>query len=80
MVFVTAMALGVAAGFHRSAFVIAFVAMLIGMDFALAALTSAGGASFYNLALAVAGYNAGLIELVVFAYLSSIAKARRVTA
>lgn len=76
VIFFTAMALGVSAGLLRSAFVVALVAMLIGLDFALAAVLAGGPVPFASLGYAIAGYNAGLIELVFGAYLLARRRAR----
>lgn len=63
MIFFTAMAMGVAAGMLRSAFCIAFVAVLIAAAFFAAMLGSEEPVSYTKLAMAVAGYNAGLLNL-----------------
>lgn len=65
MIFITSMALGLTAGFSRSAFTIAGVAVLIVAMFALATVLSPGPLVLSNLLIAGAGYNIGLIELVV---------------
>lgn len=65
MIFATAMAIGVLAGTMRSAFSIAMIAVLIGATFVAAALISSGPVSWLSLCLAVAGYNAGLINLII---------------
>lgn len=65
MLFLTATALGVCAGMMRSAFSIAFVAFLIVVTFVVATIFSTGPASYLNLAIAILGYNAGLIQLVI---------------
>lgn len=61
MIILTAAALGVSAGQMRSAGVIALVAALIGMTFALAAITSPGPVSIVAFVYAVLGYNGGLM-------------------
>lgn len=68
MVFVTAMTIGIAAASMRSALAIALVAVLIGATFALAAFLSTGPISFSPLLIAIAGYNVGLLDLVVALY------------
>ena len=61
MIFATAMMIAIAAGLTRSAVGMALAAVLIGFTFALAAAVSPGPASWLSLALAYAGFNAGLI-------------------
>jgi hypothetical protein len=65
VIFATAMAIGFLAGTMRSAFAIAMIAILIGTAFTAAAVTSSGPVSFLPLLLAVAGYNVGLVNLVI---------------
>lgn len=67
MIILTAAALGLVAGLTRSAFSIAFVAALIAVTFAAAALVSAGPVSalFY----AIIGYNSGLVGYGATLYL-----------
>jgi hypothetical protein len=48
----------------RSAFSIAFIAVMITVTFALATAASPGPASYFNLLIAVLGYNAGLITFL----------------
>lgn len=64
MIFLTASLLGLVAGMTRSAFSIAFVAVLMLAAFALATLLSAGPGHYLNLLSAVLGYNVGLISLI----------------
>lgn len=64
MIFMTAMAIGVAAGLMRSAFSVALIAALIGLSYAGAWLVSPGPVPVMSLLEAVAGYNGGLISLV----------------
>lgn len=61
---VTSMILGLAAGLTRSGLTIAAVAILIAGTFAAATIAS-GAPVFTHLFLAVAGYNLGLLELVL---------------
>ncbi|SCB57856.1 hypothetical protein GA0061105_103313 [Rhizobium aethiopicum] len=68
MIILTAAALGISAGLMRSAGVIALVAALIGMTFALAAIASPGPVSLLALLYAVLGYNGGLILFVLGLY------------
>ena len=65
MIILTAAALGISAGQMRSAGVIALVAALIGMTFALAAITSPGPVSILAFVYAVLGYNGGLMLFVL---------------
>lgn len=65
MIFVTAMAIGIATGLLRSAFCVALVAVLIGLTFAAAVFASTVFGGFLPLVLAIAGYNVGLANLVV---------------
>lgn len=69
MIFLTAMTIGIAAAAMRSALTIALVAVLIGATFALAAVFSSGPVAFSPLLIAIAGYNVGLLDLVVALYL-----------
>lgn len=64
MIFLTAGLLGLCAGLTRSAFSIAFVAVLMLAAFALASGLSAAPTHYLNLLSAVLGYNAALISLV----------------
>jgi hypothetical protein len=57
MVFVVALAIGVAVSMTRSVVSIALSAALIGFTFLAAALLSQGGVSFLSLLLAIAGFN-----------------------
>jgi fumarate reductase subunit D len=68
MIILTAAALGISAGQMRSAGVIALVAALIGMTFALAAITSPGPVSILAFVYAVLGYNGGLMLFVIGLY------------
>ena len=61
MIILTATTLGLTVGLMRSASVIALVAMLIGVMFALAAIVSVGAVSFLALFYTIIGYNAGLL-------------------
>lgn len=65
MILLTAMGIGIAAGLMRSVTVIALVAVLICVAFAIAMLTSPVVPPMTSLLLAVAGYNLGLIDLVI---------------
>ena len=64
MLFLTAASIGICVGMMRSAFSIALIAVLITATFALATAVSPGPASFFNLLIAVLGYNAGLIAFL----------------
>jgi hypothetical protein len=64
MLFLTAILLGTSAGLLRSAFSIAFVAVLIIIAFIAAGALSGGLWPFGKLAVALVGYNAGLISLI----------------
>lgn len=68
MIFLTAMTIGIAAAAMRSALTIALVAVLIGATFALAAVLSSGPVALSPLLIAIAGYNFGLLDLVVVLY------------
>ncbi|TCL72068.1 hypothetical protein [Rhizobium sp. BK251] len=61
MILITAMTTGIFTGAMRSAFSVALVAALICLSFAAAAAVSPGPVSILSLAVAIAGYNAGLI-------------------
>lgn len=61
MLFLTAASIGICVGMMRSAFWIAFIAVMIPATFALATAVSPGPASYFNLLIAILGYNAGLI-------------------
>ena len=75
MIFMTALAIGATTGLLRSAFCVALVGVLIGAMFLAAALVSVGPLHWLGLLQAVAGYNAGLISLViVFAAGHSLAR------
>ncbi|PDT17072.1 hypothetical protein CO670_10095 [Rhizobium sp. J15] len=78
MIILTAAALGISAGQMRSAGVIALVAALIGMTFALAAIFSPGPVSLLALLYAILGYNGGLILFVLGLYASARLRALRV--
>lgn len=67
MIFLTAMTLGIVAGLSRSAFTMAMTAVLIGVAFGVAALVSTGPLALYPFLLAIAGYNFGLIDLMLAA-------------
>ncbi|EJC82148.1 hypothetical protein Rleg4DRAFT_3854 [Rhizobium leguminosarum bv. trifolii WSM2297] len=77
MITLTAAALGVSAGQTRSAAAIALIAALIGITFALAAITSPGPVSILAFGYAVLGYNAGLMLFVLGLYANS--RLRRAT-
>lgn len=64
MLFLTAVSIGVCVGMMRSVFSIAFIAVMITATFALATAVSPGPASYFNLLIAVLGYNAGLIAFL----------------
>lgn len=70
MILITAWTIGLAAGMTRSAATIAMAAAAIPLVFALAALT-APAVSWLALALAIGGYNAGLISLLGVAMLTA---------
>lgn len=76
MIFPTAMMIGFAAGLTRSAIGIAVAAVLIGLTFALAVTLSPGPVTWLSLASAYAGFNSGLIALL----LGLVAIERRKTA
>jgi hypothetical protein len=57
MVFVVALAIGVAVSMTRSVASIVLSAALIGLTFVAAALLSQGGVSYISLLLAIAGFN-----------------------
>ena len=61
MVFVVALAIGVAVSMTRSVASIGLSAALIGLSFALAACVSQGGVSFLSLLMAIGGFNCALI-------------------
>lgn len=65
MIFPTAMMIGFAAGLTRSAIGIALAAALIGLTFALAVTLSPGPVAWFSLAAAYAGFNSGLIALLL---------------
>ncbi|MBO3758684.1 hypothetical protein [Ciceribacter sp. L1K22] len=65
MILLTAMGIGIAAGLMRSVTVIALVAVLICVAFAVAMLTSPAAPPMMSLLWAIAGYNLGLIDLVI---------------
>ncbi|WP_037079649.1 hypothetical protein [Neorhizobium vignae] len=64
MLFLTAVSIGVCVGMMRSVFSTAFIAVVITATFALATAVSPGPASYFNLLIAVLGYNAGLIAFL----------------
>ncbi|OHV26685.1 hypothetical protein EOS93_15165 [Rhizobium sp. RMa-01] len=68
MIILTAAALGITAGQTRSAAAIALVAALIGITFAVAAITSPGPVSMLAFVYAVLGYNGGLMLFVLGLY------------
>lgn len=65
MIILTAAALGISAGQTRSAAAIALVAALIGITFAVAAMTSPGPVSILAFVYAVLGFNGGLMLFVL---------------
>lgn len=65
VIIIISMALGVASGLSRSAITIAVVGMLIAVMFLLAAPFSTVPLTVCPLLLSVAGYNAGLINLLL---------------
>ncbi|MBB3132795.1 hypothetical protein FHS26_000490 [Rhizobium pisi] len=79
MITLTAAALGISAGQTRSAAAIALIAALIGITFALAAISSPGPVSLLALVYAILGYNGGLILFVVGLYASARLRALRVS-
>jgi len=64
VLFLTAVSIGICVGMMRSAFSIAFVAVMITATFALATAVSPAPASYFNLLIAILGYNAGLITFL----------------
>ncbi|MBP2548335.1 membrane associated rhomboid family serine protease [Neorhizobium galegae] len=64
MLLLTATCIGFTTGALRSMFSIAFVAAMILVIFAVAAFVSPAPVSFWNLAIAIAGYNLGIIGLM----------------
>ncbi|EUC00563.1 hypothetical protein PMI07_003849 [Rhizobium sp. CF080] len=64
MLFLTAASIGICVGMMRSAFSIALIAVMIAATFALATAVSPGPASYFNLLIAIIGYNAGLIAFL----------------
>jgi hypothetical protein len=76
MIFPTAMMIGFAAGLTRSAIGIVIAAALVGLTFALAVMVSPGPVAWPSLAWAYAGFNSGLIALL----LGLVAIERRKTA
>ncbi|MGX5667454.1 hypothetical protein [Rhizobium daejeonense] len=65
MIFFSTMAIGIAAGMTRSAFAIALVALLIPLIFVLALVLPPEPASLLPLAIAVIGFNIGLVDLLL---------------
>ena len=65
MIFPTAMMIGFTVGLTRSAIGFALSAVLIGLTFALAVLVSPGPVAWLSLATAYAGFNSGLIALLL---------------
>ncbi len=61
VLFLTAVSLGLAAGTTRKAVAIVLSPLLLIAVFGLAAMVSAGGVSFIDLLIAIAGLNVGLI-------------------
>nr|WP_304656116.1 hypothetical protein [Neorhizobium galegae] len=59
----------------RSAFSIAFIAVMITATFALATAVSPGPASYFNLLIAILGYNAGLIGFLTGLFALNIRRA-----
>ncbi|WHO73272.1 hypothetical protein [Rhizobium sp. BT03] len=72
MIILTAAALGITAGQTRSAAAIALVAALIGITFAVAAITSPGPVSILAFVYAVLGYNGGLMLFVLGLYAKTL--------
>jgi hypothetical protein len=64
VLFLTATSIGLCAGMMRSAFCIAFIAVLILVAFVAASLVSAGPTSYLDLLVAVLGYNFGLVNVL----------------
>ncbi|AIC25466.1 MULTISPECIES: hypothetical protein [Rhizobium] len=79
MIILTAAALGISAAQMRSAAAIALIAALIGITFALAAITSPGPVSLLALLYAILGYNGGLILYVLGLYAHARFRAPRVS-
>ncbi|MBX5205129.1 hypothetical protein [Rhizobium sp. NZLR1] len=77
MIILTAAALGISAGQTRSAAAIALVAALIGITFAVAAITSPGPVSILAFVYAVLGFNGGLMLFVLGLFAN--ARLRRAT-
>ncbi|MCJ7995181.1 hypothetical protein J5N58_12555 [Rhizobium cremeum] len=65
MIFLSTMAIGIAAGMTRSAFAIALVALLIPLVFVMALILPPAPASLLPLATAVIGFNIGLVDLLL---------------
>ena len=64
MIFLTAASIGFCAGSLRSAFSVALIAVLITVTYAASALVSPGPIHIADLAMAIGGYNAGLLNLL----------------
>jgi len=78
MIILTATALGLTTAQLRSAFAAALVAFLLGTSFAAAAVVSKGPVSFWALASAVVGYNAGLVLALILTFLAARLRFRRI--
>lgn len=72
MIVATCIMIGLAAGMTRSILSIASVAVLIGLTFVAATLTTMTWTALISLGLAIAGYNIGLIAYVAAGAISTI--------
>lgn len=72
MIVATCIMIGLAAGMTRSILSIASVAVLIGLTFVAATLTTMTWTSLISLGLAVAGFNIGLIAFVAAGAIQAI--------
>lgn len=75
MIVVTATVLALVVGLQRSATLMALVAALIAIDFALAALVAPGALAFADFAMAVGGYNLGLAAPLALRLLPRLSRA-----
>ena len=65
MIFLTSMVIGISAGLMRSVTSVALAGLLICLSFGVATLLSSSAPSLMWLVVAIAGYNVGLINLVL---------------
>lgn len=72
MIVATCIVIGLVTGMTRSILSIASVAVLIGLTFVAATITTMTSTSLIALGLAIAGYNIGLISYVAFGAISAI--------